>query len=198
MPGGRLDSQGDPVPVPQHRAEKHKKIVVSRSHYDLVRRTVHSSCLVEVTADRISQPVLALGTSEPEQLCPIVCQALAGELSPRIIGKAFQIHPVWSKIILILLFFRSLLLCLCPAHPAKLIQSFDLRYKISPVRLRFDISFREQLLVCQFHGAPAHIQMAAECTRRRELFPAWDGSLLDFFFYIRINLLIQGDLIPLF
>ena len=62
---------------------------------------------------------------------------------------------------------------------AELIQTVNLSGKIPPIRLRFNISFGKQLLICQFHSTPAHLEITAQCTRRRKLLAAHDMSFPD-------------------
>ena len=50
----------------QNHSQQHQDIIASCPYNDLIRRTVHSSCLIEVAADGAAEAVLALRITGPE------------------------------------------------------------------------------------------------------------------------------------
>ena len=88
--------------------KQYQNIITSRSDHDLLRRTVHASCLIQIIADGSPESIFTLRISWTEQLRPVIQQNVFRKFSPDIIWKTVKIYSVRCEIIAVYSFLFSL------------------------------------------------------------------------------------------
>ena len=175
---------------PKNHRKQHQQVVISSPHNDLGRTAVDSSGMMEIIGNRLPKTVFSLRISQLKQFRVRMVQHIFGDLLPGIVWKSSRLNSADSKIPAI---FRLPFLADClrlPLHPFNMVQFFHLTGKISPVRDAFQIPFRDQLFIRQFHGTAAYLQITAERAGRRQTLPGEYLPSSDFFSDIIVNLLI--------
>ena len=190
--GGRL--HGHPASPAQDLGKKDLQIFVSGADHDLPRPAVHIPGLIQIITDDLPQVPVAEGRAASQQTLPLVQKQAAHDSSHGRVRKMLQVNPVGRKIHRILLrrvqrFFRDGRRLL-PAVLRQVIQISDVADIISPVRLRFQIAFRQKLVIRQLHRTPAAGEKLRLRTGGGELLPPGNPSGQNRVTDSLINLLI--------
>ena len=157
---------------PKNPGQQHEQIVISSSHDHLLRLHMHSTGLMKVGTDHLSELPFSAGFPQQKEITLILLQHFPVQLPPGCKRKMLQINSIWRKIIAICIGFRLY-------YPLRLhrcciqsIQCFHLTHKITLTWNGFNIPFRQQLLIGKLGSTSAHVQVRRQQTGRRQTLPA--------------------------
>ena len=161
----------------QNILKKQQQVIITRSDNDLFRRGIHSSGGMEVPAYCPSEVRITPWFSQGKQFFSVTTEYLSRDFPPGAEREHTHIYGIRGKIIGIVLscpFFGG---NTCPGSflfflrhiRHNLVEFFHPAYIIASVRGGFDVTFRQQLPVCQLHRTARHLEIFRQGTRGGKL-----------------------------